>query len=108
MSAEELEPGGSPAAGGCVLVTLGGGALAAVFAASEEAGVLTVWALAAAALWWSARRWKGTDQPLPSPTAPPSRGDVYAGETGEVARVVHSPEGVMCIVHPVREEVSGE
>ncbi|MFD7990750.1 hypothetical protein [Streptomyces mexicanus] len=108
MSAEEQEPGGSSAAGGCVLVVLGGAALAAVFAASEEAGVLVVWALAVTAVWWSARHRKGTDQPLPSPTAPPSRGDVFAGETGEVARVVHSPEGVMCIVHPVREEVSGE
>ena len=108
MSAEEAEPGGSLAAGGCVLVVLGGGALAAVFAASEEAGVLVVWVLAAAAVWWSARRRRGTGQPLPSPTAPPTRGDVYAGETGEVARVVHSPEGVMCIVHPVREEVSSE
>ncbi|MFE0329056.1 hypothetical protein ACFW08_20185 [Streptomyces sp. NPDC058960] len=104
MSAEE-EPTGSPMAGGCVLVVLGGVAFAVVFKASPAVGVLAVWVLGAAAVWWAARRRKGTDQPLPSPTVPPSRGDVFAVETGEVARVVEGPGGIT-IVYPEIEHVT--
>lgn len=100
MTAEDT----SPAAGACVLVLLGGGATAAVFAASTEAGVLAVWGVGVTALWMSVRRHKGTDLALPSPTVAPSRGNVSARETGEVARVVTGPGGVM-LIHMVREEV---
>ena len=95
----------SAAAGGCVLVVLGGVPLAVCWAVSEVAGVLAVWVVGAAAVWWSARRRKGTDLPLPSPTVPPSRGDVFAVETGEVARVVKGPGGIT-IIHPVIKEVN--
>jgi hypothetical protein len=49
---------------------------------------------------WHLSDWSAT--PPPRGVAP--SGDVYARETGEVARVVRSPEGVMCTVHLVREE----
>ncbi|MGW0774561.1 hypothetical protein ACWD01_13120 [Streptomyces sp. NPDC002835] len=56
---------------------------------------------------WLYAAWVMSDS---SATPPPLRGganrDVYAGERIEVARVVHSPEGVMCTLHPVREEVT--
>ena len=53
MAAEE-EP--SRAAGGCVLVVLGGIAAAALFAVDEAVGVLAVMAVGWFALWRSARR----------------------------------------------------
>lgn len=96
--AEEPE-GRSPLAGGCVLVVLGGAAGAGLWAASPEAAVLVVWVVGTVAVWWSARRRKGPDLPLPSPTAPPSRGDVYAVETGRAARVVRG-QGGPTIVYP--------
>lgn len=102
MSAEE-EP--SRAAGACVLVALGGGATAIVFAISPDVGVLTLWAVGAVALWRSARRVSDSSATPPPRGVTPS-GDVYAGETGEVARVAHSPEGVMCTLHPVRTETN--
>jgi hypothetical protein len=61
----------SAVAGGCVLVVLAGVPVAVAWALLPEAGVLAVWVVAVAAVWWSARR-IGTDQPLPSPTEPPS------------------------------------
>jgi hypothetical protein len=100
---EEREP--SRAVGGCVLVALGGGAIAAVFAASEAAGILAVWLVGAAAIWRCARRRIGTYLPLPSPTVTPSRGDVYARETGRAARVVEGPGGIT-IIHPEIEHVT--
>jgi hypothetical protein len=96
----------SRAAGGCVLVALGGGAFAGVFAASPEAGVLAVWVVGAVALWRAARRRVSDSSATPPPRGVPPSGDVFAGETGQIARVVHSPEGVMCTLHPVREETT--
>ncbi len=92
-------------AGGCVLVVLAGGALAGLWAASPDAAVLAVWVVGVAAVWWSARRRKGTHQPLPSPTVTPSRGEVFAVETGRAARVVKGPGG-MTIVYPEIEYVT--
>lgn len=89
----------SPLAGGCVLLVLGGAGLAVVFALSTEAGILTVWLVGVAAVWRSARRREGPYQPLPSPTEPPSQGDVLAVETGRAARVVEGPGGIT-IIHP--------
>ncbi len=83
----------SPLAGGCVLVVLGGAAGAGLWAASPEAAVLAVWVVGTAAVWWSARRRKGTDLPLPSPTVTPSRGDVYAVETGRTREVRRTSTG---------------
>lgn len=99
--AAEAEP--SRAAGACVLVVLGGVVVAVVFAVSDTAGVLTVWVVGAVALYRSARRMSDS-RATPPPRGVAPSGDVSARETGEIARVVHSPEGVMCIVHPVREE----
>jgi membrane protein implicated in regulation of membrane protease activity len=65
--AEQPEP--SRAAGACVLLVLGGGALAVVFALSPVAGVLTFWAVACLALW---RRVRRTANPAPPPS--PERG----------------------------------
>jgi hypothetical protein len=57
-----------------------------------------VWAIAA----WRVSDSSATPPPLPDTPS----GDVYAGERMEVARVVPIAEGVGCILHPVREEVS--
>ncbi|MEU2062888.1 hypothetical protein [Streptomyces sp. NPDC013455] len=88
----------SPLAGGCVLLVLGGTALGGVFAASPEAGILAVWLVGVAAVWWSTRRRKGTHQPLPSPTAPPSPHDEQAGQTVVVYR-----EGMLIYRTPDRD-----
>lgn len=63
---------GSPAAGGCVLVVLGGTVFAAVFAASPTTGVLTVWAAGVTALWRAAHRMPKIDNPSPPPPEAPS------------------------------------
>ncbi|MFE9922288.1 hypothetical protein ACFYQA_12045 [Streptomyces sp. NPDC005774] len=92
----------SRAAGGCVLVVLGGGALAAVFAASEEAGVLTVWAVAVTALWRAARKpVADAANPAPPPgSAPLSEGE----EAGHNGVRVERREG-MLIIHDLSEQV---
>lgn len=97
---EPEEP--SRAAGGCVLVLLGGALVAVAFAVDEAAGVLLVVAVGAVALYRSARR-KGPDLALPSPTVAPSRNDVSADELRKAARAAYDPNGVMCIVHAPRE-----
>lgn len=68
--AEEPESS-SRAAGGCALLFLGGIPLAAVFAASSEAGVLATVGAAVGAVWWSVRRVPRTANPAPPP---PSEG----------------------------------
>ena len=60
----------SPLAGGCVLIVLGGVPIAALWALSDVAGVLAVWVVGAAAVWWSARR-RVSDS---SATPPPGEG----------------------------------
>lgn len=65
----EEQPERSRAAGACVLVALGGGALGVVFALSSVAGLLTLWTVAVAALWRSVRRAAN-----PAPPPPPERG----------------------------------
>jgi hypothetical protein len=57
----------SPAAGACVLVVLGVGALAVVYAVSPTAGVLTVWAVGFVALVRSARRRMSDSSATPPP-----------------------------------------
>jgi len=106
MAAKKPVEEPSRAAGGCVLVVLGGGATAVVFAVSPEAGVLAVWTVGVLAVWRAARRRVSDSSATPPPREVPPSGDVYAGETGRIARVVHSPEGVMCTLHPVREETN--
>lgn len=98
----------SRAAGACVLVVLAGAALGAVFAASSSAGVITVWVVGVLALWRRARRGVSDSSATPPPRSSNASGDVYAGDTTRIARVVRSPEGVVCILHPEREEVNGE
>jgi hypothetical protein len=57
----------SAAAGGCVLLVLGGVPLAVVWAVSAEAGVLAVWVVGVAAVWWSARRRVSDSSATPPP-----------------------------------------
>lgn len=95
----EASPEPSRAAGWFVLLALAAVAVAVVFALSTEAGILSLWAAGTAAVWRAARRRKGPDLPLPSPTVAPSRGDVYAVETGRAARVVRG-QGGPTIVYP--------
>jgi hypothetical protein len=89
MTDTEEEETGSPAAGACVLVLLGGGALAALFAASDAAGVLTVWTVGTIALWRAARHQKSMSDaanPAPPPGSGPSSGDKPADGTTVVRR----------------------
>ncbi|WP_172384785.1 hypothetical protein [Streptomyces sp. MNP-20] len=58
---------------------------------------------------WLYGAWQMSDTSAPPPPeGVPSRGDVLAGETGEVERVDPIAEGVAFIVHPVREEVNDQ
>lgn len=101
--AEAEEP--SRVAGVVVLVALGGGALAVVFALSVEAGVLAVWVAAAVAVWRAAhRRVSDTSTTPPPPSEPPS-GDVYAVE-GDSAREVRRTPGEGYLIFPTIEYVT--
>jgi hypothetical protein len=93
-------------AGGCVAAVLVAAAFAVVFAVSAEAGVLAVWAAGGAAVWWSVRRRVSDSSATPPPERGTPSGDVFAGETGEIARVERDRAEVICILHPVREEVT--
>ncbi|MEW2635956.1 hypothetical protein AB0903_31040 [Streptomyces sp. NPDC048389] len=58
-------------------------------------------------LVWLFAAWRVSDSSAtPPPEAVPPAGDVLAVERMEVARVVPIAEGVGCILHPVREEVT--
>lgn len=83
---EEEPETSSRAAGGCTLIVLGGIPLGVVFAVSQDAGVLTVWGVGAAALWWAVRRVPRTANPAPPP---PSEG---AGEEKRLFSVVDDPD----------------
>jgi hypothetical protein len=64
--------------------------------------------IAAVPVVWAVAAWRVSDSSATPPLSAAERGgDVLAGETGEVDRVERTPEGVMCIIHPVREEVNG-
>ncbi|MFI5641906.1 hypothetical protein ACIA8H_31385 [Streptomyces goshikiensis] len=57
---------------------------------------------------WVTAAWRLSDSsatPPPLPDPPP--GDEYAGQIVRVDRVERGPEGVMCTIHVVREEVNG-
>jgi hypothetical protein len=94
----------SRTAGGCVLLMLAGVTTAAVFAASEVAGILALWIIGTLLLWRAARRRMSDSPATPPPRGGAPSGDVHAVERLEVARVVPIAEGVACILHPVREE----
>jgi hypothetical protein len=66
QNAEEPEER-SRAAGACVLTILSGAALAGIWAASPEAGVLTVWGAGVGAVWWAARRRVSDSSATPPP-----------------------------------------
>ncbi|WP_075662238.1 hypothetical protein [Streptomyces acidiscabies] len=68
-AAKEPAEDGSPVAGACVLIVLGGVAVAAAFAVDEAAGILTVVTAGTVALWRSARRMSDS-----SATPPPREG----------------------------------
>ncbi|MGW1039879.1 hypothetical protein [Streptomyces sp. NPDC002547] len=103
MSADEEPEERSPLAGGCALVIVVGGPLAGVFAASETAGVFTVWVVGALALVRAVTRRLSDSSATPPP---PSGATVYAGETGEIERVQEGPGEGLLILHPKREEVA--
>ncbi|OII64605.1 hypothetical protein BJP40_19905 [Streptomyces sp. CC53] len=104
MTTEESETP-SRAAGGCVAAAGALAALAAVFALAPEAGALTVWAVGGSALWWATRRPMPDSSATPPPPSDTPTGDVYAGETENIDRVVRGPGEGMWIIHPVRQEV---
>lgn len=97
----------SPAAGACVLVVLGGGALAVVYAVSPTAAVFTIWGVGAVALWRSARRRMSDSSATPPPSGVDSDSDIAAARRRAKARGVYDPNGVMCILHAAPEEVNG-
>lgn len=101
---EESSEEPSRTAGACVLVVLGGVVVTVVFAVSPTVGVLSAWAIGALALWRSARRMSDSSATPPLP----SSGDVFAGHSGEIARVQEGPGEGLTILYPVRgEEVNG-
>ncbi|MGW2438760.1 hypothetical protein ACWCY1_18760 [Streptomyces goshikiensis] len=58
---------------------------------------------------WLAAAWRLSDSSATPPPLPESpSGDEYAGQIVRVDRVERGPEGVMCTVHVVREEVNGQ
>lgn len=98
----------SPAAGACVLALLVCAVIGGTFAASPTVGVLLVWVGSFALLWRAIRRRVSDSSATPPPLSPDASGDVFADDTTRIARVERTPEGVMCILHPEREEVNGE
>ena len=85
----------SPLAGGCVLVVLGGVVLAAVWAASPEAGVLVVWVAGVAAVWWSARRRVSVSSAPPPPEEGRPSCRECAGHTLVGVAPLESEEGML-------------
>ncbi|GAA3272725.1 hypothetical protein [Streptomyces lavendulae] len=62
----------------------------------------------AAPVAWLTAVWRLSDSSATPPPLPdPPSGDEYAGQIVRVDKVVKSPEGVMCTVHVIREEVNG-
>lgn len=57
--------------------------------------------------WLGAVWWLSDSSATPPPLPETPTGDKYAGEVLRVDRVERGPEGVMCTVHVVREEVNG-
>ncbi|MEU3982528.1 hypothetical protein AB0F77_20940 [Streptomyces sp. NPDC026672] len=99
---EGTEP--SRAAGMVVLTVLGGAGVGAVFAVDEAAGVLTVVAVGAVALWRSARHVSDSSATPPPAPEPPS-GDVYAVENTRVREVRRTP-GEGYLIFPEIEHVT--
>jgi hypothetical protein len=93
------------AAGGCVLVALGGAPLAVLWAVSDVAGVLAVWVVGVAAVWWSARRRVSDSSATPPQGQEPPSGDVYARETTRVREVRKGP-GEGLTIFPEIEHVT--
>lgn len=91
--------------GGCVAAVLVTVVFAAIFAASQTAGVLIVWGVAVVLLWRAVDKRVSDSSATPPLVAVAPSEDVYAGDTGEIDRVERGPEGVMFIVHPKRTEV---
>jgi len=65
--AEEPPKERSALAGALVLAVVAGAVLAGVWAASAEAGILAVWVVGVAAVWWSARRRVSVSSVTPPP-----------------------------------------
>lgn len=69
---QEKPTEGSRTAGALVLIALGGGAVAALYAVAPTAAVGTVWVLGTGALWKAARRQTKIENHSPPPPEPPS------------------------------------
>jgi hypothetical protein len=67
----EAEPEGSPVAGACVLIALGGAALAVIYAVSPDAGIFAIWATGMFAMWRVARSVRRAPNPAPPPSSDP-------------------------------------
>ncbi|MFH9826740.1 hypothetical protein [Streptomyces bobili] len=91
MAAEE-EP--SRAAGGCVLVVLGGVVVAVLFAVDEAVGVLATVGAGAVALWRSARRLSDSSTPPPPGPAPLRDGERAVQELADGTTLV-TREGML-------------
>lgn len=96
MAAEE-EP--SRAAGGCVLVVLGGIAAAVAFAIDEAVGVLSVVVVGWLAMWRSARRLSVSSSPPPLGGTPTLDGERAVQELADGTTLV-TREGMSIFLKP--------
>ncbi|MFJ4617407.1 hypothetical protein [Streptomyces sp. NPDC088812] len=96
MAAEEEL---SRAAGGCVLVVLGGAAAGALFAIDEAVGVLAVVGAGWFALWRSARRMSDSSATPPPGGAAPLDGEEAGHSVGDGTTLVRR-EGMLIYLTP--------
>ncbi|KOU48994.1 hypothetical protein ADK55_19195 [Streptomyces sp. WM4235] len=92
-----------PTLGGLALriaVPLGGGVFYGLLLGRAPQFIYAVPPAWLAAVWWLS---DSSATPPPLPPAP--SGDVFADDTVVVDRVERGPEGVVFIIHPVRQEV---
>ncbi|MEV6752367.1 hypothetical protein [Streptomyces sp. NPDC051214] len=104
---EPVEEPGEPSrtAGGCVLLVLAVVLVAVVFMVSPTVGLLALWAVGTLLLWRAARRMSvSSATPPPRGVAPDS--DIDAARRRARARGAYDPNGVMCVYHAPREEVT--
>jgi hypothetical protein len=109
---DEPEPEPSRAAGGCVLATAVGAAIAILFATAPTAGVLLVWATGTACLWLAVRRpprpvHDTADHSPPPPTTPTANTEVQVRTVGAGGGVIVYPPGSRITHHPSTDPATG-
>ncbi|MFJ6935704.1 hypothetical protein [Streptomyces sp. NPDC101132] len=109
MTAPEPEPepgeeerASRPLAGGCVVVGLASGAVAAVFAVSQDAGIVLVWAAGFVGLYCVARRPVSDSSTTPPPEGGAPDSDDAAGHEATDAEGGDAREGMSIIPDPER------